>query len=207
MGIHIFIHAVIFGITLAVAIGPIALLIIRYAATDGLAVGLASACGAALADFTYAIVALSVGTVITPVLTTYSVQAHRIAAITLITFGGWLIWTAIRPTPAVTGDAKPQTGTLRRRTPFLATYALTVTNPLTVIAFLAFIGQLPSDTSTTIRAVVAMGLFLGSLCIQVMLAAGGAALGHLATGRRSIQLLNLVSGVGIALFGVAGFFG
>jgi threonine/homoserine/homoserine lactone efflux protein len=203
----IFFRAFAFGVTLAIAIGPIALLIIRYAATDGFATGLASACGAALADFTYAAVALSVGTVIAPVLNTYSAQAHRIAAFTLIAFGSWLVWTAVRPTPPSFGVTQPSMGTRQRRIPLLTTYALTVANPLTVIAFLAFIGQLPSDASITTSATATVGLFLGSLCIQVVLASGGAALGRIATGQRSIQFLNMVSGVGIALFGVAGLFG
>jgi threonine/homoserine/homoserine lactone efflux protein len=202
-----FIRALIFGVTLAITIGPIALLIIRYAAAEGLGAGLTSACGAALADFTYAVVALSVGTVIAPVLNTYSAQAHRIAAITLIAFGSWLMWTAIRPTPPSSEVTKLLTRVQRRQTPLLTTYALTMSNPLTVIAFLAFIGQLPSDASITIRATAAMGLFLGSLCIQVVLACGGAALGRLATGRRSIQFLNVVSGAGIVFFGVAGLLG
>jgi hypothetical protein len=55
----IFLHAFVFGVTLALAVGPIALLIIRYAAANGLRAGLASAGGAALADLTYATIALS----------------------------------------------------------------------------------------------------------------------------------------------------
>ena len=203
----IFLRAVAFGVTLAIAIGPIALLIIRYAATEGFTAGLASACGAALADFTYAIVALSVGMVIAPVLNTYSAQIHSIAAIMLIVFGGWLAWSAIRPIPPNAYVTKPLTRGQQRRTPFFTTYALTMANPLTVIAFLAFIGQLQSDASTAIRATAAMGLFLGSLSVQVALASGGAVLGRLATGRRSIQVLNVVSGTGIALFGMVGLFG
>jgi hypothetical protein len=43
--------ALLFGATIAIAIGPIALLIINVAATAGLRPGLAAGSGAAAADF------------------------------------------------------------------------------------------------------------------------------------------------------------
>jgi threonine/homoserine/homoserine lactone efflux protein len=124
-----------------------------------------------------------------------------------IALGGWLVWTAIRPTPPSSGVTKTPTETQQRRTPLLTTYVLTMANTLTVIAFLAFIGQLPSDASIATSATAARGLFLGSLCIQVVLASGCAALGRLAPGQRSIQFFNVVSGVGIIFFDVTGLLG
>jgi threonine/homoserine/homoserine lactone efflux protein len=202
----IFIRALVFGVTLAIAIGPIALLIIRYAATGGLRVGLASACGAGLADLTYATIALSMGTAIAPLLRVHTTQVPRVAAITLIAFGLWLIWTAIQSHPPTSGTTTTPKGSRWGLAPLFTTYALTVANPLTVIAFLAFLGQLPLDASTATRAVAALGLFTGSLCIQIMLASCGALLGRLVTVGRGVQLLNVVSGTGIVLFGVVGLF-
>jgi threonine/homoserine/homoserine lactone efflux protein len=203
----IFIRALVFGVTLAIAIGPIALLIIRYAATGGFRAGLASACGAALADLTYATIALSVGTAIAPLLTVHTAQVHTVAALILIAFGLWLMWSAVRPHPPTLGMAETPKEARQGLAPLFTTYALTVANPLTVIAFLAFIGQLPPDASTATRAVAAVGLFMGSLCIQIVLALGGALLGRVVTVGRGMQMLNVVSGAGILLFGIVGLCG
>ncbi len=203
----IFIRAFVFGVTLAIAIGPIALLIIRYAATGGFHPGLASACGAALADLTYAAIALSVGTAIAPLLTAHIAQAHTVTAMTLIAFGLWLMWTATRPHSLTSVAVETPSASSHRLTPLFTTYALTVANPLTVIAFLAFIGQLPFDASMATRAMAAVGLFAGSLCIQIMLASGGTLLRRMLVMGRGVQLLNVMSGMGILLFGIVGLFG
>lgn len=200
----VFIHALVFGITLAIAIGPIALLIIRYAVTGGLCAGIASACGAAFADLTYATIALSIGTAIAPLLTVHAKQAHMVAAVTLIAFGLWLMWTAIRPSPPISATAEIPNGSRQGLAPLFTTYALTAANPLTIIAFLAFIGQLPLNASTAIRAMAAVGLFIGSLCIQIVLASSGVLLGRVFAAGRGIQMLNVVSGTGILLFGIVG---
>ena len=202
----IFIRALVFGVTLAIAIGPIAVLIIRYAATDGLQAGFASACGAAFGDLTYATVALSIGSTIAPLLRVHAAQAHYIAAMTLVIFGFWLAWTAIRSSP-VSYPTLQVDGSRRGLAPFVTTYGLTVANPLTAIAFLAFVGQLPLDTTTVTRVLGAAGLFTGSLCVQFILALGGALLGRLLTAERGLRTLNVVSGTGIALFGIIGLLG
>lgn len=64
----IFLKTLVFGATLAIAIGPIGLLIIDHAARGGLRMGLSSALGAASGDLTYALVALAAGVRVLPVL-------------------------------------------------------------------------------------------------------------------------------------------
>lgn len=152
-------------------------------------------------------IALSVGTIIAPVLTAHTAQAHTVTAMILVAFGLWLMWTAIRPHPLTPGAATMPKGARQGLSPLFTTYALTAVNPLTVIAFLAFIGQLPADASTATRAVAAAGLFTGSLCVQIVLALGGALLGRVLTAGRGMQMLNVVSGTGILLFGIVGLFG
>ena len=200
----IFFRAFVFGVTLAIAIGPIALLIIRFAVTNGFRAGIASACGAALADLTYATIAVSVGNVIAPTLAAHTTQAYAIAALTLIAFGLWLLWTAIRPGANSPSTADIPSTARSTLAPLFTTYALTAANPLTVIAFLAFLAQLPLDAPAMTRVVAAGGLFAGSLSIQLVLAAGGAVLGRVFASARSLRLLNAVSGGGILLFGLFG---
>lgn len=72
------------------------------------------------------------------------------------------------------------------------------------IAFLAFIGQLPADASTATRIEAGAGLFTGSLSIQLVLAFGGALLGRVMASDRGMRGLNIISGVGILLFGIIG---
>lgn len=194
----IFFKALIFGATLALAIGPIALLIIDHAARGGLRLGLGSALGAASGDLTYALVALTAGARLLPMLMQQSTQIQAGADLVLIVFGIWMAWSARhRPTvDAVDLNASAASTTSAFRT----TYALTVVNPLTVVAFMAFVPQLGVSSGST-AVVAAAGLFVGSSVIQGGLALGGTVLKHVMPSR-GIRALNVLSAVGIVAFGV-----
>lgn len=194
----IFFKALVFGATLALAIGPIALLIIDHAARGGLRLGLGSALGAASGDLTYALVALTAGARLLPMLMQQSTRIQAGADLVLIVFGIWMAWSARhRPTvDAVDLNASAASTTSAFRT----TYALTVVNPLTVVAFMAFVPQLGVSSGST-AVVAAAGLFVGSSVIQAGLALGGTVLKHVMPSR-GIRALNVLSAVGIVAFGV-----
>lgn len=195
----IFFKALVFGATLAIAIGPIALLIIDQAARGGLRTGLGSALGAASGDLTYALVALTAGARLLPVLTQQSARIQTGADVVLIAFGIWMAWSARRELTVgameLSASAAPATSAFR------TTYALTVVNPLTVVAFMAFAPQL-GVSSGSAALVAAAGLFVGSLLIQAGLALGGTVLKHVVSSR-GIRALNVLSAVGIVAFGTS----
>ena len=193
----IFVKALVFGATLAIAIGPIALLIVHHAARGGLRAGLGSAIGAASADLTYAVVALTAGARLLPALEANSARIQVGADLILIVFGLWMAWSARRglTVDAVESDASAASTAGAFRT----TYALTVVNPLTVVAFMAFVPQLGMRSGST-GLVAAAGLFVGSLLIQVGIALGGTVLKHVLSSR-GIRALNVLSAGGIVAFG------
>src|SRR5687767_13213978 len=93
--------AFLFGIVVAAAVGPIALLIISNALQRGLIVGVGSGVGAALADFTYGLVALFGGAALAPLLTSNEATIARVGAFILIGFGLFMLYKALTAGPAL----------------------------------------------------------------------------------------------------------
>lgn len=191
-------EAFLFGLTIAAAVGPIAILVVNYGLRLGPWAGLRAGAGAATADFLYAIAALAVGAAIARAIGPHRQTFELVAAAALLAFAAWMAWGVLRPeNPA--GEAKPT-----KPRPFLTTLGLTVVNPLTVILFLGFTGHIPPAAPLAEQAGVAIALGLGSLIVQSALALGGAGLGRLLTDPRWIRGLNLASAAGIAAFGAYG---
>lgn len=193
----IFVKALVFGATLAIAIGPIALLIIDRAARGGLRMGLGSALGAASGDLTYALVALTAGARVLPVLSQQGARIQVGADLILIVFGVWMAWSARH---RLTVDWMESNSAASTTSAFRTTYALTVINPLTVVAFMAFVPQLKMSSGSA-ALVAAAGLFVGSLLIQVGIALGGTVLKHVMSSH-GVRVLNAVSAGGIVAFGL-----
>lgn len=192
--------AFLFGITIAMAIGPIALLVVSTAMGHGFFAGSRIALGAALADLTLAGVAFTAGEAVTAALTGIGPALPVFSALVLIGFGAWMVRSARRSAPD--GVAGPG-ATGARPIGTLATLMLTLANPLTIIGFVAFaLSGLPRMGADGIAA-HALAVFLGSLIIQLSLAGTGAGL-RLVLGPAAIRALNLASGLGIAGFGIHG---
>lgn len=190
-------EAFLFGLTIAAAVGPIAILVMNYGLRLGPWAGLRSGAGAATADFLYAVAALAVGAAVAKAIGPHRQTFELVAAAALIGFAAWMAWGVARPARATA--ARP---TAPR--PFLITLALTVVNPLTLILFLGFTGHVPPATPFAEQAAVAAALGLGSLIVQSAFALGGAGLGRVLADPRWLARLNLSSAAGIAAFGLCG---
>ena len=195
----ILLEAFLFGLTIAAAVGPIAVLVMNYGLRLGPWAGLRSGAGAATADLLYAVLALSAGAAIAAAIGPHRRAFEVVAALALVAFGVWMAWGALKPAKAA--EQKPT-----RPRPFLTTLALTVVNPLTVILFLGFTGRVRPDTPLLTQAGVAVLLGLGSLIVQSAFALGGAGLGRILADPGWIRRLNLVSALGIAVFGLWGLY-
>ncbi len=189
----------LFGLTIAAAIGPIALLIMNYGIRFGPWAGLRSGAGAASADFLYALAALFAGVAITAAIGPRRVVFEVAAAGILIAYAVFM-WTAAWKS---TGEARSKPA---RPRPYLTTLGLTVFNPLTVIVFLGFAGGAPSHVSIGELLLTAAMVALGSLLVQSIIALGGAGLGRLLASPAWLRRLNLASAAGIAAFGLWGLF-
>lgn len=196
--------AFVFGVTLAVAVGPIALIIINRGLTLGLKSGLSSGLGAALADFTYGLVVFTIGSVIVGYLNLNARLFELLTSFILLVFGLWMLCGSLKATK----DAQPEQPSGKKRSDIgylLSTYLLTIVNPLTIVAFVGFSGQLISPVSGAGHIVIlALAIFAGSVLIQFALAFFGATLGRFLKNQRVVSLLNMGSSICIILFGLAG---
>lgn len=196
--------AFVFGFTIAIAVGPIALLIVNLSAAGGLRAGAASGLGAALADLTYALLAFLGGAALAPWIAAHAAPLRAAAAGVLVLLGLWMAAGALRRLRRPADAAEAQARPLPFRRPLLATYLLTAVNPLTLLFFSGFALQLPPAPTPARAAGYALCLFLGSLVVQQSFALGGATLGRVLARPAWLLALNLASGLGICLFGVAG---
>ncbi len=187
----------LFGLTVAAAIGPIALLILNTSLRFGLSAGVRSAFGAATADLIYAIGAALLGSAALSTLAAAGREITLGASMLLIVMGVWLVIASLR------AASKPPRQIEQTPRAYLVTLGLTLVNPLTMLTFAAFIAQSPSGGAGDITGTV-IGVFLGSLTIQLLLAFGAAGARRLFAAPQALLALNVASGAGIVAFGLAG---
>jgi threonine/homoserine/homoserine lactone efflux protein len=146
------------GFSIAAPVGPIGVLCIRRTLADGRLTGLLSGLGAATADMLYGAVAAFGLTTIMNLLVDQQLWLRAVG-------GFFLLYLGIR-----TFLAKPSAeSALSRGTGLFSAYAstflLTVTNPMTILAFLGmFSAILPADKTFSAASSVSLvlGVFLGS---------------------------------------------
>jgi threonine/homoserine/homoserine lactone efflux protein len=193
-------HALVFGFSLAIAIGPIALLIVHNGVNHGLRVAVLAALGAATADLVYAWLAFAVGSEVINALTAYEDFIRTSSALLLMAIGAWLVWMTLRLRTA--GSSAPPA--YRAAPGFWVTLGLTLSNPLTLVIFFGFAGQLSPGGDSSSATYYALCVFVGSLVVQLALALLGASIGKWLANTRVIGVLNFASGIAIIAFGVRG---
>jgi threonine/homoserine/homoserine lactone efflux protein len=187
------------GIIIAVPTGPVGVLCIRRTIFDGRLSGLASGLGAASADAVFGIIAGFGLTVVSDWLLGYQ---------DWLRFGGavFLLYVGIA---AFLTD--PVAGTRTERDPeglfadYASAFALTITNPITILAFVAIfagIGFGGREATLGRGAILVLGVWLGSLLWWVGLAFG-AGLVRQSFERHHLVWINRGSGGILVLSGVA----
>lgn len=187
-------RGLILGFTIAAAVGPISLLVIRRTLAEGRTVGLVSGMGVATADGTYGAIAAFGLTALTDVL----VDQRRILGIVGGVFLLWLAWRTLRsvPTTAATTDGR-QRGLLGA---YASVLGLTLTNPMTILSFTAlFVGLGVTGGDAAGAALLTAGVFAGSAAWWVVLVGGlGIVRSRLTT--IAMRRINVASGLAIGLF-------
>lgn len=188
-----------FGATIAISVGPIALLIINNGIKYGYPTAIRSALGAATADGIFACIAFTFGIIILSLLSEYQSIIKAASSYVLIGFGLYML-RGLLPQSRCDSllDDIPVVGG------FKATFLLTIINPLTIIAFTAFIGQISEVRGYVFSLLAALILFLGSLIVQLGFAVFGVFLKRFLNDQKHIHYLQILSGVGIASFGIWG---
>ncbi|HUI35016.1 MAG TPA: LysE family transporter [Stellaceae bacterium] len=190
------------GIVIAVPVGPVGVLCIRRTILDGRLAGLFSGLGAASADSFFGIIAGFGLTFISDSLLYYQ-DWLRIGAAAFLLYVGITALTS-DPTARVRSGRDPE-GLFGD---FASTFALTITNPVTILSFIAIFGAIgfTGDEATMVHAAILVaGVWVGSFIWWVGLVAGAGVL-RMAFQREHLVWINRGSGgilvaAGVALIG------
>ena len=200
MDFSLFGRGLLLGFTIAAAVGPISLLTIRRTLAHGRIYGLASGLGVALADATYGAIAAFGLTAVSSLLVGGRVALGLLGGVFLVLLG-WRTMTS-RPGEEASVADRPSLGGA-----FLSIFALTMTNPMTVLSFAAlFAGFGVVGEGGAEAALIVAGVFCGSASWWVLLTSSVSALRTRVT-LRWLTWVNRVSGAVVVGFGVAAFMG
>ncbi|SEQ47738.1 LysE family translocator [Thalassovita taeanensis] len=157
--IEVFLKGVGVGLAVAAPVGPIGLLCIRRSVAQGRAAGMATGMGAATADATYGLL-VAAGFSATGLLMRHASEMQLVGGLLICILGvmtlrGFFAKTAPKPADV---PARSVLGA------FASTYVLTLSNPMTILAFAGLVAGLGSAASGSANAayVLVAGVFLGS---------------------------------------------
>jgi threonine/homoserine/homoserine lactone efflux protein len=190
----LFLKAAGVGLLIAAPVGPIGLLTIQRTLDRGMATGLATGLGAALADAAYGAVGAWGVTRIIELLT----QARTPLA---LAGGALLLWMAWRTAtqPLASRAASVPTSTDLARC-FAGTFVLTLSNPATILSFLAVFASMAGSTASTLQPLpMVSGVLVGSAVWWLGLSWGVSRLRHRLDSVWR-QRINLLSGCLLAAF-------
>jgi len=154
--LSLFLQSRVIGLSIAAPGGPIGLLTIQRTLQLGSAAGLSTGLGAAAADAVYgAIGAYGVSAMI---------NALTAARLPLALGGGffllWMAWSILRA--PVAERAAQATGGSDLLRCFAGTFVLTLSNPATILSFIAVFGVMAGRTAVASPTVMIAGVLLGS---------------------------------------------
>lgn len=167
MELTFFLKGIAIGFIMAIPIGPIGIMCIRKTLTEGRVSGLIIGLGAATADLFYGCVAVFGITVISD---TLSDQRFWIR----IVGGALLLFLGIKTFRAQPKDPKLKISSSGRLRSYFTVVILTLTNPLTIFAFIAVFAALGlGDGLSFFSAVVLVaGVFIGASLWFFLLTSG-----------------------------------
>lgn len=149
-------QSMLIGLTIAAPVGPIGVLTIQRTLRWGARAGLATGLGAAVVDALYgAIGAFGVTAVIDGL-----IQARRPLALVGAVFLLWLAWRSWRAAPALA--ATTRAAAPRLWSCFASTLVLTLSNPATILSFIAIFGALGARLQTSSPGLMVLGVLAGS---------------------------------------------
>lgn len=168
----LFFKAALIGLSIAAPVGPIGLLCMQRSLGHGAWIGFLSGLGAASADACYGALGAFGVSAITQTFVALA-QPLAWAGGLFLAVMGLRLWRTV-PAPT-TGTA---VATLSAPAAFASVFALTLTNPLTILSFVAVFASLGGGMATTPAAAAWMvaGVFTGSALWWLALAIGVAAL-------------------------------
>lgn len=199
MDLTFFFKGMLLGFSIAAPVGPIGILCIRRTLQYGRFSGLFSGLGAACADTFYGLIAAFSLTLVSDFLNEQHFLLHVFGGLFLIILGAKTFFA---------GATEVASGTVTHRTlfsDFISTFFLTLSNPLTIISFLAvFAGLgLVNIAEKKIDAVfLVVGIFLGA-CVWWLILSEGITFFRKKVGQKTMSWINRIAGIIIVTFGLA----
>ena len=198
MSIELLFKGLMIGFSIAMPVGPIGLLCIRNVLTFGILCGLITGLGAACADAIYGALAGFGIAAISTFLENHGTYLQTLGAL-------FLCYLGISTFLAKASKSSNEETTLAHSRAFLATFFLTLTNPMTIISFAgvyAGLGIGHESSSVSQALVTTLGVFLGSAAWWMILSFASSFFREKMSAKSSVWL-NKFSGS--ILFGFGAF--
>jgi threonine/homoserine/homoserine lactone efflux protein len=167
--LSVLLRGVAIGFGIAAPVGPIGILCIRRTLADGRAVGFAAGLGAATADALYGAVAAFGLTLVSRALVGQRAWLQAVGGLFLCYLG---VRIGLAAPAATSPAARREPGLLSA---WATTFALTVTNPATILSFAAIFAGLGLGGAASgygPAALMVAGVFLGSAFWWLLLSTG-----------------------------------
>jgi len=189
-------RGVIVGFTIAAAVGPISLLTIRRTIAHGQLYGLVSGLGVATADASYAGIAAFGLTALTSLL----VSGRFLLG---VVGGGIIVLLGIRTVLSRPGEVARDAERPGLAGAYLSIYALTMTNPMTILSFAAVFAGLGLAVGSTFAdaLVLTLAVLVGSSLWWVVLTSIVGWL-RLRVSTTALLWVNRISGAALVVFGI-----
>jgi threonine/homoserine/homoserine lactone efflux protein len=190
------IRGLIIGFTIAAAVGPISLLVIRRTIEHGGTYGFASGLGVATADATYGAIAAFGLTAVTSVLVSGKLLLGIVGGVIIALLG-------VRTMLSRPGEVAREAERPGLAGAFASIYALTMTNPMTILSFAAVFAALglAVDASFLDAATLTLGVWAGSTLWWVVLT-GIVTWLRERVSTRVLLWVNRISGAALVIFGI-----
>ncbi|HDR9238601.1 TPA: LysE family transporter [Burkholderia vietnamiensis] len=188
----------LFGLTVALSVGPVALMIANHALRAGIASGVRAAAGVATADGCYAVAAFTIGAMLAHTLASHLAQFRLVGALVLLAMGARMLWHALKDRRRTLGGAAPPPGTR----PFTSMFFVTLANPLTILLFYGYAAAAAGAHRHWLLG--AACVFAGSLVGQLVFAFGGSAIARVVKSPRWLAASHVLAALVVLAYGVAG---
>jgi threonine/homoserine/homoserine lactone efflux protein len=197
MDTSLLLQGLLIGFSIAAPVGPIGVLCIRRTLAQGRAAGLASGLGAATADAVYGCIAGFGLTFISGLLISQQSWLKLLG-------GAFLCYLGIRTLLAQPAERAASAAGLGLAGAYTSTFFLTLTNPTTILSFVAVfagLGLASMGGDYAAAVVLVLGVFVGS-ALWWLLLSGGVGLLRARFDTRAMRWVNRISGVVITAFGL-----
>ncbi|MET0864686.1 MAG: LysE family transporter [Nakamurella sp.] len=182
------------GYGIAMPVGAVAGYLVSLTARTSAKVGVSGALGVASADGLYALLAVVGGAALTGLISRIADPLRWVSGVVLIALAARIAWTAIRDHRA--GELDQSAGlSMTAGRAYASLLGITLLNPVTVLYFSALVlGSQASGLGGGVdSAVFVLAAFIASASWQLVLVAGGVALGRVLTGRTGRLVIGLLS--------------